>query len=102
MPFEWDAAKNEANIRGHGIDFADILYWSETLCTGGGAGAAKPPPHIFAGGRRGRVPFGRRAARQLKCNMCLPRTTITIKVPCCRRLKTVLSSAYVGAEYNTL
>jgi len=23
MPFEWDAAKNRANIRKHGIDFAD-------------------------------------------------------------------------------
>jgi hypothetical protein len=39
-----------------------LLYWSETRCTGGGAGAAAPPLHIFAVGRRGRVPYGRRAA----------------------------------------
>lgn len=25
MRFEWDAAKNEANIRKHGIDFADVV-----------------------------------------------------------------------------
>ena len=24
MHFEWDEAKNEANIRKHGIDFADV------------------------------------------------------------------------------
>ena len=25
MQFEWDEAKNEANIRKHGIDFEDVI-----------------------------------------------------------------------------